>query len=74
MSKWEYAYIADWGNEREVQLPGRETRTYPDEVSIYEVISALGEEGWELAGIAPGDGDPSVGANQELWLKRPKVT
>jgi hypothetical protein len=72
VSKWEYAYIADWGNEREVRLPGGQARTYPEEVSIFEVVSTLGDEGWELTGIAPGNGEVTVGANQELWLKRPK--
>jgi hypothetical protein len=72
VSRWEYAYITDWGNERDVHLPDGQTRTYPGEESIYQVVCSLGDDGWELAGVIPGTGDETIGANQELWFKRPK--
>ena len=70
MDKWEYKVVRTYGgvvmltNGQEV---GKIVNNQPVGVMLYEYLNEVGEEGWEVAGMAETRG------GIEVVLKRPAV-
>ena len=70
MQKWEHIFVRSYGgvvmlvNGQEV---GQMTDMLPVGEMLYEFLSEIGEEGWEVVGMA------GVRDRTELVLKRPLV-
>jgi hypothetical protein len=71
MNKWEYAVVRTYGgvvmmvNGQEL---GKIVNNQPVGEMLYEYLSAAGNEGWDVVGMAETRG------GIELVLKRPKIS
>ena len=75
---WQYCWVMVFGEQHEVLAPDP---SYKGEFwyippggkrqRVDEALETLGEQGWELAGIAPASYNRSWGEAYRMYFKRP---